>query len=232
MMTRLADVVSVSTAELGARRGAVLSESARHKIRVIPNACHWPLNQRLTRQRRVSWRGGQSHEVDLCSVLNEVVALAKDPQFGKWEWCFLGDVPWQAKLKIPPQRVLADFGAEPWLYMEALNRLEPWVHIVPLEFNPFNMCKSNLAWIEASAAGAIVVAPDLPEWRKPGVLLYRNPEHFGRVLRKVMEAYTEETRGWVTQSQAHIKENLRLEQMNQKRWEILNELYERKSKTV
>ena len=180
----------------------------------------------------MSWRGGQSHEVDLCPVLNEVVELAKDPQFGRWEWCFLGDVPWQAKQKIPPQRVLADFGAEPWLYMEALDRLEPWVHIVPLEFNRFNMCKSNLAWLEASAAGAIVVAPDLPEWRKPGVFLYRNPEHFGPGAERSDGSLHRRDPRVGAQSQAHIKENLRLEQMNQKRWEILNELYERKSKTV
>ncbi len=137
---------------------------------------------------------------------------------------------------MPPQRVLADFGAEPWLYMEALNRLAPWVHIVPLEFNRFNACKSILAWIEASAAGAIVVAPDLPEYREPSVLLYRNAEHFGRVLKEVMEAFTDHApSGWVLQSQQHIRENLRLEQMNTKRWEILNELhraYDKKSKTV
>lgn len=45
-----------------------------------------------------------------------------------------------------------------------------------------------------------------------------------------MECYTEkETSGWVVQSQQHIKDNLRLEQMNRKRWEILNECYERKN---
>jgi hypothetical protein len=54
--------------------------------------------------------------------------------------------------------------------------------------------------------------------------------HFGRVLKEAMECYTEkETSGWVVQSQQHIKDNLRLEQMNRKRWEILNECYERKN---
>ena len=44
MITRLADAVSVSTAELAARRSMDLPDKARKKIRVIPNACHWPLN--------------------------------------------------------------------------------------------------------------------------------------------------------------------------------------------
>ena len=232
-ITRLADAITVTTGELKERRAVDLPENQRDKIRVVPNACQWPLREPNGAARRVTWRGGQSHEVDLCSVLEQMVELAKDPQFAKWEWCFLGEVPWQAKLKMPPQRLLSDFGAEPWLYMESMNRLEPWVHIVPLEFNRFNLCKSNLAWLEASAAAAIVVAPDMPEWRRPGVLLYRDAESFKRVLKGALEMYADPSAGHalVKQSQKFIQELLTLETLNKIRWTILNQLYE-KSKTV
>lgn len=243
-LVKLADVVTVSTEELKARiedlenfNGQTESsrETARakleDKVRVVPNACMWGLRDAVegvpasgpTRQRRVSWRGGHSHELDIGSVLKPMAELSMLPQFSKWEWCFLGDMPWQVTQVMPKERLRAGFGAEPWLYMEALARLDPWVHIVPLAENRFNKCKSNLAWLEASVAGAIVVAPDWPEWRRPGVMLYEGMEGFGRVLRKVMEGYQPLLQAAeVAASRAFIRENLTLEKVNEARWEILN----------
>jgi hypothetical protein len=44
--------------------------------------------------------------------------------------------------------------------------------MVPLHVSDFNRAKSNIGWIEAVHAGAITVAPDFQEWRRPGVINY------------------------------------------------------------
>lgn len=237
-VANLADVVTVTTAELARRvrdlvergsgeRGADRKDG-KDKVLVVPNACHWDLPEgpRHGRQRRLTWRGGASHELDITSVLRELSEVARLPQFCNWEWCFLGDTPWQVEQAMPRERCLGGFGAEPWLYMESLQRLQPYVHIVPLANYRFNPCKSNLAWLEATAAGAVVIAPGGPkweEWDRPGILHYESPAEFGKVLRWTLESYREgREHPEVAASRGFIREELTLERVNGQRWEILN----------
>ena len=43
----------------------------------------------------------------------------------------------------------------------------------------FNLCKSNIAYLEACLVGAVTVAPHWPEWQdKPGVMTYKNNAEF------------------------------------------------------
>lgn len=218
---RLADVVTVTT-EVLARRVELLCARERPTVRVVPNACRWPLRTGRRRERRVSWRGGASHELDITSVLKELAELARLPQFGKWEWAFLGDVPWQVEQAMPKERCLGGFGAEPWLYMEAMERLAPYVHIVPLARTAFNPCKSHLAWLEATAAGAVVIAPALEEWQRPGVVNYTDAKDFQKKLRGVMESYHEgEEHENVAVSRGEIGERYLEVEVNRLRWEVL-----------
>ena len=108
-------------------------------------------------------------------------------------------------------------------YMEQLHGLAPAIHIVPLCDIPFNRAKSNNAWLEATSTGAIVVAPDLPEWRRPGVLLYKQGG-FYEIVRTAMAMTEKQRLNEVAKSRKYILENLTLSIVNKQRREILNNL--------
>lgn len=226
----LADVVTVTTEalkrkceELGGH-GRAGAPSHADKIRIIPNACHWPFST-AQRQRRVTWRGGHSHDADVMEFLPAIAEAARLPQFSQWKWCFLGEPPWQVKEAIPADR-FEQWADQPHMYMPAFGYLGPWVNIVPLKDSAFNRSKSNLAWIEGTCAGAITVAPNWEEWKRPGTVQYDGAGDFGKVLRIVMGGFGDGG-GHVTDSRRFIQDNLLLDHVNQRRWVVLQELMSR-----
>lgn len=225
-VVQMADVISVSVQEIADRRAR--KNKLHGKFRTVPNAAQWPLVPlEKARKRRVTWRGGASHTFDLLQVLSQLHEVSRYPQFSNWEWCFLGDVPWEVEAAIPRENLVADFGADPYLYMEAMSKLLSWVHIVPLADIPFNPAKSNLAWIEATIAGSVVIAPAWPEWRRPGIMNYGRKGDFGQVLVDTMKAFAEHTcHPAVLESRDFIKAELTLEKVNVLRWQIINEILE------
>jgi hypothetical protein len=119
------------------------------------------------------------------------------------------------------------------MYMDAFARLGPWLHIVPLANNGFNRSKSNLAWLEATAAGAVVLAPALEEWQRPGIVNYKDASDFGNKLSRLMDEFNAPgCHPNVTLSRAYIRENLSLRCLNAQRWEILNELWKLRRPSV
>lgn len=235
----LADVVTVTTdalkkrceelggMERGMERGSVTRSGFQH-IRVIPNACHWPFSS-AKRERRVTWRGGHSHDMDVLEYLPAIAELARLPQFSLWKWCFLGEPPWQVREAIPADR-FEQWADQPHMYMPAFGYLGPWVNIVPLKDTVFNRSKSNLAWIEGTAAGAITLAPDWDEWKRPGVVNYSNG-NFPDKLKTLLNSYPTRGEGHGDGdnnpsriSRTYITENLLLDHINQQRWQILREL--------
>lgn len=217
-MVELADVVTAPTKELARR-------VAPTKARVVENACMFKFHN-TPRARRVSWRGGDSHQEDVDRFLPEVFELARLPQFGRWQWMFMGDVPWQVQKAVPDTRLEIENGAGLTMFVPLWALKGPWVHIVPLANNPFNLCKSNNAWIEATCVGAVTVAPDWEEWRRPGVVNYKDTKDFGVKLREVMNRFDERFQfsEGVTAAREHIREHLMLSKVNEKRWKILGEL--------
>lgn len=228
-LVTMADVCTVTTpalkrkcAELAGLKGA-----AADKIRVVPNACHWPFSQ-AQRQRRVTWRGGHSHDADVLEFLPAIAELARLPQFSLWKWCFLGEPPWQVVDAIPADRFEAWKDSQ-FMYMPAFGYLGPWVNIVPLKDSAFNRSKSNLAWIEGTCAGAITLAPDWEEWQRPGVVRYKDTKDFWWKLRDLLQTWTDKpdtamVSQLVSSSRENVEQTLLLEQVNQQRWGILREL--------
>jgi hypothetical protein len=239
-LCKLADVVTCSTTEVKRRR----EEEADHltpalspkggeggKFQVIPNACMWPMAGG-PRERRILWRGGNNHEGDLMFALPALVAEARRPQNSLWKWLFVGDICWQVVDEMPSEQLELDQGADPFLYMQILQHSAPYAVIAPLRDNAFNRCRSNLAWLEGTAAGAVVIAPDWEEWHRPGVINYTDAEALRRQLRGVMEQYAlgvgangeRAEHSNVAMSRAFIEANLTMKTVNEKRWEILNRM--------
>ena len=91
---------------------------------------------------------------------------------------------------------------------------------VPLIEDGMNRCKSNIAWIEATAAGAVTIAPDWVEWQKPGVLNYNGLDEFKSMLMRPLDDAPER---WAA-SRDYIMENLTLNKVNEQRARIVREL--------
>lgn len=234
-LCRLADVITVSTEELARRRGDMANRLHRlgrngttADVRVIPNACHWPFADG-PRQRRVLWRGANNHDADLLDALPALAEVAAMPQYSKWKFTFLGNPPWQVEEAIPASVLETDPGGDAFLYMRMLAALNPWVVIVPLRDNAFNRCRSNLAWIEGTCAGAVTLGPNWEEWRRPGCQVYSSMNDLANQLRGWMEQYQEfGPPEPVQRSREWISEKLLLPAVNEERWQILNEFIQRK----
>jgi hypothetical protein len=193
---------------------------------VIPNA--W--NDRLfnfsslsPNRKIVSWRGGSTHDEDLNMYLPAMQNVAKSrPEL---EWWFWGVPCWRAL------NMNASLRHIPWQndifgYTTAFLQSRPWVHIVPLAPCFFNECKSHIAWMEATAAGALVVAPDWEEYRRPGVFNYsvgpNRVTDFEIKLRQALDCPESEARNRVQAGRDHINEHLLLRKVNAARFELLN----------
>ncbi len=107
--------------------------------------------------------------------------------------------------------------------MASLSEAAPSAMIFPLHEHPFNRCKSNIAWLEATFAGAACIAPDWAEWRHPGVLNYTDEHSFSDQMNSVMRGDVD-VEDLARTSWAYIQDNLTLEKVNKLRWQVVTSL--------
>lgn len=205
------------------------------KIHVVPNAYDEellvPLDPRFPRQpnKLVCWRGSATHQADM--------AIHKDAFCRAWakhlDWTinFVGSPFWQfieAVDNIPgiaPERNVMTETLDPINYFDFLRLVQPALMIVPLEDSPFNRAKSNITWLEGLHAGAISLAPDFEEWRRPGVINYSSPQDFGDKLDAFLSGKYDHRKMWC-EGAAYVNEHLLLTRVNGKRQVILQHLFE------
>jgi len=175
-----ADVVSVSTAALYHE-----FKKINENVVIIPNAYRTDLcgyaQEFKERKADFVWRGTNTHDADLLSVSSSFSSLPG-------RVTFLGSPPWQLLESMDKEKYRVVGPQDVMLYMRYLYNLAPKVMLFPLVDCLFNHCKSNIAYQEAMHAGAYCVAPDLPEWRKPGVVTY-TPGDAASFSRAANEAY-------------------------------------------
>jgi len=206
----IAEVVTVSTDGL---------KLVSPKAQVIPNALNteiWPMRNG-PRQQIISWRGSGGHGGDLDEVLPALEKLAA--AYPDWPQHYFG-VPHFKCLDWGVQHPFSD----PFSWMERFCEAAPAVHIVPLNDCPFNRAKSNNAWLEATAAGALVVAPNMPEWKRPGIINYAGPSSFYETVKEVIHLSADVREMMVNQSRDYIHANLTLGKVNRKRIDILKKI--------
>jgi hypothetical protein len=206
-----AAVVTVST--------EVLRQKLSPKAIVVPNALNtylWPFST-APRRKVITWRGSGGHVGDLDPHIETIRAIAAE--FPEWEFHWLGAPHFKCFDigQVHPYRDLFSF-------METFHGLAPSIHIVPLADCCFNRCKSNIAWLEAAAAGAVTVAPNYPEWQRPGVINYADDATFECTLRGAIIASDADRSAALAQSREFIHEHLRLSVVNQQRIDILKGL--------
>lgn len=203
----LANVVTVSTEAL---------KSLSQKAELVPNALptyFWPMTGG-PRSNSITWRGSSGHNADCDWGLDAMREVASTRPEHKWH--FFG----------VPSYHCYDFGQvhaykDAFSYMHDFCTLAPKVHVVPLVDCEFNRAKSNNAWLEATAAGAVVVAPAWPEWIRPGVINYSDLASFRDGILRALDMSNADRAELVHKSRQFITEHLTLDVVNRRRMEIL-----------
>lgn len=219
-ITACSDIVSVSTSALSHE----LSKINEHVV-IIPNAYRSDLFSFReaplpSRKEHFCWRGTNTHDGDLLSVASAFARLSKKIDF-------LGAPPYSVTSHLDPSKYQAHDFVDPMLYWRWIHQLAPKVWLFPLADIFFNRCKSNISWMEANHAGAICVAPDLPEWRQPGVVTY-NPgdaEDFLNAAEMAMEMDETTFNSYVALGRAQIKEKYDIAIINQFRTGVLKSIF-------
>ncbi len=168
-----ADLVTVSTEALGLSYAPYTRDTGH--LAVVHNAFNDYVNdiayENNSESVTVTWRGLSSHKADLEHYRPALYELHRE--HADLEFKYLGE-PINAirndagklnNVEILPTSPLP-------FYFNNFSRLKPRVHLVLLTDTPFNRSKSNIAYIEASAAGAVVVAPDFGEFSATESVLY------------------------------------------------------------
>jgi hypothetical protein len=213
-MLGLADAVSVPTEYLR----QAYSEFNKN-IYVVPNAFHDTLFTRpevKPRTNNVIWRGPEAHIFDLMSHSKELNQITKD--FPEWRFMFAGFSPWflsetNNKGHIPSMDIV--------MYMKMLFDMAPSCLHVPLADNSFNRCKSNIAYLEGSYAGAVCVCPSW--WNVPGALSYTDGASYYDAIKSIIKGEVDKVKmnsiAW-----EYINDVLPLSKVNNERLMIINSL--------
>lgn len=153
-------------------------------IKVVPNyleSNRWvdlPVTkkERTSNKLRVGWAGGAQHHGDL-EFIFPVVESLKD----EVDWIFMGMCPDRLKPIIKEYH-----GGVPFdLYPQKLAELDLDLAIAPLEYNNFNMAKTNLRILEYGVLGWPVICSDiLPYQNAPVTLVGNNTQYWFKEIRE------------------------------------------------
>ena len=147
-------------------------------IKLIPNAIdtHFfdtDIHTEFPREKVILWRGSDTHKESLDFFKEEILELMDETP--DYVWAFFGYYPEWAVEHLPSNRIrLYDYDG-PIEFTNALFKIRPQIVYITLKDNEFNRSRSHVGWLEATYAGATVVAPDFPEWKRLPVSLYYKP---------------------------------------------------------
>lgn len=210
---READCVWVSTAELK-RCLQIPGASLNKRVYVVNNALddlHMVVGSKKEplpidrRQPTVLWRGSPTHERDVMEFTPEIAEAADGSPENKF--LFLGYNPWFLTERMNPTQAILAPPVPVGEFMEFVHATAARIGIVPLHDSRFNRCKSNIAWLEMTWAGGVVLAPDWEEWRQPGVVTYKDEKDFLGALKLLLSMPKEQLAEMNAMSWNHIKEN-------------------------
>jgi hypothetical protein len=173
-------------------------------VTVVPNVLpDWYEWSTAPREKVILWRGGLSHISDIDLVAEDIARVSNDHP--DYTFLFVGNDPWPVTRLLPPERYTS-VGVLPLPIFHRMLRGRGFsVMMIPLEDCAFNHAKSNISWMEGTLSGARVVGPDFEQFRRPGVVTYKDGG-FGEALRQAIE---EDSAAPVQASRDFIDANLR-----------------------
>lgn len=217
---RMADVITVTSPKLQ----KVYSKYNKNVI-VIPNAwndINFPFDMNaFSNKKIVNWRGSATHRNDLLEYKDSIlkaVNLKKD-----WQWSWIGKEHWMISDFIDDKQKITLDEMDIIQFFNVMKQLNPAIQIVPLKINEFNEAKSNIAWLEASYAGAVTIAPPMEQWDRPGIIRYQDMDHIYDEIADTMGNDKKRKAMW-KDSIEFIESELSLSKVNQKRIDIIESL--------
>lgn len=161
-MLKESDLVTVSTPALKAS----LRRCTRRPILVQPNIVCWELFDAYPRSRTGQFNllvsGTTTHYGDW-SIIEEPLAMFLNAYPDKVRVTFFGGMP--ARFVNHPSVSCIDFQATYKAYAAHIKELDIHAALVPLEDNSFNRCKSDIKWLEYSAAGIVGIFSNITPYR-------------------------------------------------------------------
>jgi len=152
-------------------------------VRLVPNyleRSRWTELSFTKKERnnklRVGWAGGGQHHGDL-ELIFPLIEATKD----EVDWVFMGMCPDYIRPHIKEYHAGVVFD----LYPEKLASLDLDLAIAPLEYNNFNMAKTNLRLLEYGILGWPVLCTDIfPYQNAPVTRIPNNTAHWIRIFRE------------------------------------------------
>lgn len=222
---READVIWVSTKELK-RCIQIPQGSLNEKVYVIPNALddHALVSGKRTmppmvRHPSIVWRGSPTHQRDLVEYVPEILDVAE--LHPKNSFVFVGYNPWFLTDRMKQRQAIIAGAMPVGEFMDFLYGTAAQVGMVPLHDSRFNRCKSNIAWLEMTWSGSVVLAPDWEEWQHPGVIKYSDTESFQRGLTELLTSSPAKLSELNALSWKHIQEHFLLSKVNHLRYHTI-----------
>lgn len=222
-MVSNADIITVSTQELKDQYGKL-----NKNIIVVPNALddgQMKMKVLGKQSKVISWRGSRTHHKDVFLYSPMISEVSNSEFAADFQWHFFGDNLWFLTDRMPHLKTFVHKPMDPTDYLNLLIRIRPTAMIVPLHDSVFNYAKSNIAWIEATLAGAACLGPDWAEWKRPGMITYKSREHFKDLLEALVKGEID-TEANAALSWEHIQMDLTLDKVNQLRSEVLCQLFD------
>lgn len=146
----------------------------------------------------VSWRGSGTHQQDLMEYMSEINRSFKSVEYIGFRPAIFRE---GKDVFVKPLGII-DY------YIDILKKRNRKYFFVTLEDCSFNRSKSNIAWLEATWAGAVVLAPDWEEWKRPGIINYSSKEDFVEKAKYMLALTDKERRELWQQSADYIHEHL------------------------
>jgi 2-polyprenyl-3-methyl-5-hydroxy-6-metoxy-1,4-benzoquinol methylase len=176
-LCRVADAISVSTERI---KSLFQASGISTAIHVIPNAVDDSMFDvsvsTVPRRNVISWRGGDSHGANMEAYKEAIInAIKRTPNY---VWAFSGHFPSFIvnHPDIPSERLRLYEHKDIMDYFRHLFDMRPKFAVVALNKDDFNMCRSNISWLEHTLSGAVVIAPDWDVWHEQGITNYQDLE--------------------------------------------------------
>jgi 2-polyprenyl-3-methyl-5-hydroxy-6-metoxy-1,4-benzoquinol methylase len=174
------------------------------------------------REKVILWRGSDTHAEDLDHYREQILPLMAETQ--DYVWAFFGYHPQWAIDFLPADRIRLYDYTGPIEFIQGMFAIRPTLVYVPMLDTPFNRSRSNCAWIEATYAGAAVVAPGWDEWNHIPCAKYfeqlSGKEDFSNAFRTALKT----SQDLVQRSSALLYRDYKLNSVNDVRFQILHSL--------
>lgn len=200
------DLITCSTIELS----KVIGDKTNMQAHVIVNAwdCkRFKLNQHSQNGITI-WRGSSTHIDDIRANAEHIQAISKQTRINFMGYNPVKDRPFlliNAHDFTPP--------LDPIIYFRTLQRNPPREFLVPLKDNQFNKSKSNIAWLEATANGALTYSNGVGEFESVGLRF----QDYGKLTETEINNY-------VIENQTKLINKYSLKVVNEQRYSLLTEL--------